>query len=342
MDFELSAEQQLLRDNVARLMKDRYGFEPRKTYQASPHGWSDALWKEYADMGLLGAPFAEEDGGYGGGPVETMIVMEEFGKALALEPYLQTVVLCGALLKHAAGAGKRAELIGAIAARRPAAELRPHGKAVGLRLARRGRNRAQGRGGLCAERREGARRTGRQRRQADRIGEGLAARAAIATGSAVPGRRRAPGVSRRGYPTQDGQRAAGDARQCSRRPENVLGDPDGALPVIERAADEAIAALVGRGGRRDERGARDDRRLYEDTQAVRRDHRFVPGAPASRRRHGRRARTGAQHDVPCHHDGERGRCDERDPRPCPPPRRRSAARPGSLANSRCRCMAASP
>ena len=54
---------------------------------------SEALWREYAEMGLLGAPFAEEDGGYGGGAVETMIVMEEFGKALALEPYLQTVVL---------------------------------------------------------------------------------------------------------------------------------------------------------------------------------------------------------------------------------------------------------
>src|SRR5271166_1357185 len=99
MDFELSGEQQMLRDNVARLMKDRCGFEARKGYQASPHGWSDALWREYADMGLLGAPFAEDDGGFGGGAVETMIVTEEFGKALALEPYLQTVVLCGALIK---------------------------------------------------------------------------------------------------------------------------------------------------------------------------------------------------------------------------------------------------
>src|SRR6201987_5636436 len=116
MDFELSPEQQQLRDNVARLMKDKYGFEARKTYQASRSGWSDALWRDYAEMGLLGAPFAEEDGGFGGGAVETMIVMEQFGKALALEPYLQTVVLCGALLKHGASEKQRAELIGAIAA----------------------------------------------------------------------------------------------------------------------------------------------------------------------------------------------------------------------------------
>src|SRR5271165_4353984 len=115
MDFELSEEQQLVRDNVVRLMKDRYGFEARKTYQASALGFSEALWREYADMGLLGAPFSEEDGGFGGGPVETMIVMEEFGKALALEPYLQTVVLCGALIRQGASEKQREELIGKIA-----------------------------------------------------------------------------------------------------------------------------------------------------------------------------------------------------------------------------------
>ncbi len=115
MDFELSGEQQMLRDNVARLMKDRYSFEARKGYQARPGGWSEEMWREYADMGLLGAPFAEEEGGYGGGPVETMIVMEEFGRALALEPYLQTVVLCGALIRYGANSERRAELIGKIA-----------------------------------------------------------------------------------------------------------------------------------------------------------------------------------------------------------------------------------
>ena len=60
MDFELSGEQRMLRDNVARLMKDRYAFEARKGYGASAHGWSEAMWREYAEMGLLGAPFAED------------------------------------------------------------------------------------------------------------------------------------------------------------------------------------------------------------------------------------------------------------------------------------------
>ena len=132
MDFELSAEQELLRDNVARLMKDRYGFEARKTYQASPQGWSEALWRDYAEMGLLGAPFAEADGGFGGGAVETMIVMEQFGKALALEPYLQTVVLCGALLKHGASDEQRADLDRRGHRGRSQAELRANGKTIGL------------------------------------------------------------------------------------------------------------------------------------------------------------------------------------------------------------------
>ena len=113
-------------------MKDRYGFEARKAHQASPPGFSEALWREYADMGLLGAPFSEEDGGFGGGAVETMIVMEEFGKALALEPYLAD----GRALRRAdqAWRGRRK----ARRTHRPdrrgrsAPELRPCREAVGI------------------------------------------------------------------------------------------------------------------------------------------------------------------------------------------------------------------
>ena len=73
MDFDLSDEQKLVADNVARLMKDKYGFESRKAYGAAPLGFSEELWRQYAELGLLGAPFAEEDGGYGGGAVEIML-----------------------------------------------------------------------------------------------------------------------------------------------------------------------------------------------------------------------------------------------------------------------------
>jgi pimeloyl-CoA dehydrogenase small subunit len=245
MDFELSGEQELLRDNVARLMKERYGFEARKTYQAAPQGWSEALWRDYAEMGLLGAPFAESDGGFGGGAVEMMIVMEEFGKALALEPYLQTVVLCGALLKHGASAERRPELVGAIAAGELRLSFAHAEKQSGFDLndvalsavkdggggyVLRGEKTLVGQGDSADKFIVSARVNGARR---DREGIGLF----LVDGDA-------PGVTRRGYPTQDGQRAAevvfADVRV---KQHDVLGAPEGALPIIERAVSETIAAL---------------------------------------------------------------------------------------------------
>jgi pimeloyl-CoA dehydrogenase small subunit len=244
MDFDFSPEQELLRDNIARLMKDRYGFEARRTYQASPQGWSDALWRDYAEMGLLGAPFAEVDGGFGGGAVETMIVMEQFGKALALEPYLQTVVLCGALLKHGASDKQRAELVGAIASGELKLSFAHMEKQSGFDLADvavravkdageyvlNGEKTLVGQGDNADKLIVSARVRGEGR---DRDGIGLFLVDANASG-----------VSRRGYPTQDGQRAAEIVFAGVRvAPHDVLGAPDAALPVIERAVDETIAAL---------------------------------------------------------------------------------------------------
>src|SRR5438045_1641470 len=101
MDFELTEEQRLLRDSVERLLADRYDFAKRRGYAAAPEGWSRPLWSQYAELGLLGLPFAESHGGFGGGPVEVMLVMEAFGRVLALEPYLATVVLGGTALRFA-------------------------------------------------------------------------------------------------------------------------------------------------------------------------------------------------------------------------------------------------
>src|SRR5712692_8276282 len=115
MDFELGEEQSLLKESVDRLMADRYGFEARKRYGGEADGWSRALWRQYAELGLLGLPFAEEHGGSGGGPVETMIVMEAFGRALALEPYLATVVLGGGFVRRGGSAAMQAALVPQIA-----------------------------------------------------------------------------------------------------------------------------------------------------------------------------------------------------------------------------------
>src|SRR5439155_207801 len=104
-----------LKESVERLLADRYEFERRRAYAKEPDGWSRALWAQYAELGLLGLPFAEQYGGFSGGPTETMIVMEAFGRALALEPYLATVVIGGGLLRHGASAEQQSRLLPQIA-----------------------------------------------------------------------------------------------------------------------------------------------------------------------------------------------------------------------------------
>src|SRR5438309_9373439 len=105
----------MLKDSIDRLVDEQYDFSRRSKYLAQPPGWSRALWRQFAEMGLLALPFAEADGGFGGGPVETMLVMEAFGRALTLEPYLATVVLGGGLLRLGGSAEQRASLIPAVA-----------------------------------------------------------------------------------------------------------------------------------------------------------------------------------------------------------------------------------
>src|SRR5438874_11860582 len=107
MDFDLSEEQRLLRDSVERLLADHYGFDKRRSYLAEPEGWSRGLWAQYAELGLLGLPFPEGYGGFGGGPVEVMLVMEAFGRVPGLEPDLGTVVLGGTALRPAANEGQK-------------------------------------------------------------------------------------------------------------------------------------------------------------------------------------------------------------------------------------------
>src|SRR6516164_2044069 len=104
MDFDLTEEQRLLKESLDRLIGDRYAFEQRNVYAQTPEGLSRELLAQYAELGLPGLPFAEEHGGSAGGPVETMIAMEAFGRVLALEPFLATVVLGGGFLRHGGSA----------------------------------------------------------------------------------------------------------------------------------------------------------------------------------------------------------------------------------------------
>src|SRR6266550_5493097 len=115
MDFDYTEEQRLLRDSVDRLLADRYAFDKRKAYLAEAEGWSCALWSQYAELGLLGLPFAESHGGFGVGPIEVMLVMEAFGRVLALEPYLATIVLGGTALRLAGSEAQKSAILPQIA-----------------------------------------------------------------------------------------------------------------------------------------------------------------------------------------------------------------------------------
>jgi alkylation response protein AidB-like acyl-CoA dehydrogenase len=102
MNFDLSSEQQLLKDSVDRFVADNYSLEARVKVTDAEPGFSKAHWKSFADLGWLALPFAEADGGFGGGPIETMLLMEAFGKGLVVEPYLASIVLGGGALRRGA------------------------------------------------------------------------------------------------------------------------------------------------------------------------------------------------------------------------------------------------
>lgn len=102
MNFNLSEEQSLIRDSIARFVAENYALDQRNTVVAMEHGYSAEHWHQFAELGWLSIPFAEEHGGFGGGPVDSMVIMQEFGRGLVAEPYLATVMLFGALLQSSA------------------------------------------------------------------------------------------------------------------------------------------------------------------------------------------------------------------------------------------------
>src|SRR6476660_9948357 len=115
MDFTYDDEQQALREAVLGLLKQTYGdHEARRQAVASDDGFDRALWGRLAEMGLLGLPFSEDDGGVGAGPVEIGIVCQELGRVIAPEPYLTSVVLAGGLVSACGTTGQRQEILGAL------------------------------------------------------------------------------------------------------------------------------------------------------------------------------------------------------------------------------------
>lgn len=116
MDFELTDEQGMLRDTVRELLARSYDPESRLKTLDTELGWSREVWAQLAELGVLGLSFAEEDGGVGAGPVETMVVMEEFGRRLAPEPLLDAVLLPGGLIAAAGTVAQRQRVLPQVAA----------------------------------------------------------------------------------------------------------------------------------------------------------------------------------------------------------------------------------
>jgi pimeloyl-CoA dehydrogenase small subunit len=245
MDFDLTEEQRLLRDSVERLLADHYGFDKRRSYLAQPEGWSRGLWAQYAALGLLGLPFPEDYGGFGGGPIEVMLVMEAFGRVLALEPYLATVVLGGTAMRLAGGEEQKASMLPQIAegelilafahgerqSRYDLTDVLTTAKPKGSGWVLDGAKSVVLHGDSAQRLILSARNSG-ERDDPDGITLFLVDAASN-------------GVARRAYPMRDGTRAAEISLSGVEVGEqDVLGEVGAGFPVIERVVEAGIAATA--------------------------------------------------------------------------------------------------
>jgi len=244
MDFDLSEEQRLLKESVDGLLSSSYDFDARKKYAAEKGGWSKSAWSKLAEQGLLGLPFSEDDGGFGAGPIETMIVMEALGKALVLEPYLATVVIGGGFLRRGGSAEQKATYIPGIIDGSKTfafAQLEKNSRYDLQDVSATAKKKGTGwvidgekfvvLNGETADTLIVTARTKGGQREANGIGVFL-----------VPGN--AKGVARKGYPTQDGLHAADISfTGVEVGADAAIGDPENALPLIERVVDDARIAM---------------------------------------------------------------------------------------------------
>ncbi|MCA1436230.1 acyl-CoA dehydrogenase family protein [Bradyrhizobium sp. BRP20] len=243
MDFDLSEEQRLLKDSIDGLLKSFYDFEARKKYRAEKGGYSKTIWGKFAEQGLLGLPFSEDDGGFGAGPIETMIVMQALGRNLVIEPYLDTVVLGGGFLRRGSSEQRAAHLPGIIDGSKTLAfaqlerdsrydlgDVTTSAKRSGSGYVLNGEKFVAGHGDTAATVIVTARTAGGQR---DAKGVGV---------FLVPAN--AKGVDIRGYETQDGSRAA-DIKLANVEvgADAVIGYAEDGLPIVNQVVDDARIAL---------------------------------------------------------------------------------------------------
>ena len=243
MDFNFTEEQDMVRDGLSRLVREQYDADTRRGVIESESGWRPEIWAQLAELGLLGMPFSEEDGGFGGGAIDAMIAMEEFGKGLVVEPFVPTVVCAGGFLRHAGTAEQKAEHIGGIVdgSRIYAfAYAEPQGRYDYADLTTTAKNEGDGYtlnghksvviGAPWATHLIVTARTSGEQRDRDGV-------------SVFVVDKSADGIVTRDYPTVDGRRASEVYFENAAIPADALIGEEGAgLPLIERVTDEAIAA----------------------------------------------------------------------------------------------------
>ncbi len=244
MDFSYTEEQNLLRDSVERFLEKNYSFEQRRAIAEGRHGMSPVLWEGLASLGLLGLTFSSDYDGYGGSGIETMIVMEAFGRHLVLEPFWPTVVTCASAIHLAGDEEQKKVLLPRIAdgsMKFALAHVEPGGR---FDLAHVETTAHQEAGQWIINGKKSvvihgaaadllivpARTSGRT---TDRAG--------ISLFFVNPAEE---GVEGRDYPTYDGMRAAEVGfNNVHIGPESLIGVLDGGYPLLERVVDLAIAAL---------------------------------------------------------------------------------------------------
>jgi alkylation response protein AidB-like acyl-CoA dehydrogenase len=244
MNFDLTEEQQLLADSLKRYLANEYSIDKRAKIVDSTSGWSETVWAAFAEMGLLGVPFAEEHGGFGGSAVDVMLVMEALGEGLVVEPYWVNVGLAGRLVARAGSEAQQKRILPALiqgkqrlafahterTARYDLGHVGTRAKRSGAGYALEGEKRAVLAGGAADTLIVSARTSG-----GDTDSAGV---------SLFLVDRSTPGVTLKEYRTIDELRAADVWLSGVSVPaEARLGDEGRALPLIEDAADYATALL---------------------------------------------------------------------------------------------------
>ena len=244
MDFIFSEEQQQLRDSLQKYINKEYGFEARKAIMTSKLGYSEKVWAQFADMGLLGVAFTEAHGGFGGSAVDTMLIMTELGRGIVIEPYFSTVVLGGSLVDLAGSEAQKQAVLPKVV----------EGKLLLAAALGEPNSRFELNSVETTAKRDGAGYVLSGHKAV--VLHGDSANKLIVSARTAGGARDAKGISLflvdaktagiqvQGYRTIDGMRAA-EIKFANVKvgADGALGPVDQALPLLERAADFAVSAL---------------------------------------------------------------------------------------------------